>query len=196
MNMEEIKVPLKKIQKVIGLEMVPSTQDMALELARRDEPEGTMLLANAQTAARRQDGSRFHAAAGGIYFTLILRPEHSGVCAQDMAGQTAQAVAETVTSIFGIKTNVKDSHAVFAWDMKNRKWKKIAGVLAETFFEPGNEFVLVGVGLNVNNRVPCSGKEPQACLKQWVGSEISRELLLEELIACFWKYYAIGCKSF
>ena len=192
--MEETKVPLKKVEKVIGLETVPSTQDLALELARSGEAEGTLVLACEQTAARRLDGSRFHAPEGGIYFTLILRPQRADLCALSLSRQTAQALSDALAAVFDLKTKVKDGHSILAWDKKNRKWKKTAGVLAETFFEENGRFALVGVGVNVNNRVP-AGKEPHLSLKQCAGVEISKELLLDELLTAFWKQYAYWLKS-
>lgn len=192
--MEETKVPLKKVEKVVGLETVPSTQDLALELARRGEAEGTMVLACEQTAARRLDGSRFHAPEGGIYFTLILRPRRADLCAFSLSRQAAQAVAETLTAVFGLRTKVKDGHSVLVWDKKKRQWKKTAGILAETFFEENGRFALVGVGVHVNNR-PAAGKEPGLSLKQCTGAEISKELLLDELLNGFWKQYACWLQS-
>ena len=43
--MEETTIPLQSVTKVIGLELVDSTQTLAKELAERGEPEGTLVLA-------------------------------------------------------------------------------------------------------------------------------------------------------
>lgn len=188
--MEETILPLKSVQKVIGLETVSSTQDLALELARNGEPEGTLVLACEQTAARRHEGTRFHAAEGGVYFTLILRPERTDLCAASLSRRAVRSVADALTELFGIKTKIKEPNAVLAWDTKAKKWKKIAGVLVETFFEPEGRFALVGMGINVNNRVSNGGKEPMTGVKQLLGMEISKELFLEEMLPVFWKHYA------
>ena len=76
---------MKCVKRVIGLELAQSTQDLALELAQRGEEEGTMVLACQQTAARKQDGSRFAAGEGGVYFTLILRPAKADLCALSLS---------------------------------------------------------------------------------------------------------------
>lgn len=188
--MEETKIPLKCVKKVIGLELAQSTQDLALELAQRGEEEGTMVLACQQTAARKQDGSRFAAGEGGVYFTLILRPAKADLCALSLSRQAAQAVAEALAQAYGIKTKVKLPNEVLAWDGKTRQWKQIAAVLAETFFEENSRFALLGVGVNVNNRLTGSAKAKSVSLKQLIGMETSKEVALDEILTSFWKHYA------
>ena len=121
--MEETIVPLQRVKKVIGLEAVSSTQDLALELAQKGEPSATLVLACEQTAARRQDGTRFAAAEGGVYFTLILRPSQNEGAAASLARQAALAAADTLGEMFAVRTKVKPDHSVLAWDGKNRQWK-------------------------------------------------------------------------
>ena len=43
--MEETTFPLQCVTKVIGLETLDSTQDLAYELAQKGEPDGTLVLA-------------------------------------------------------------------------------------------------------------------------------------------------------
>ncbi len=187
--MEETTLPLKKVQKVIGLETVSSTQDLALELARRGEEDGTLILACEQTTARRQDGSRFHAPEGGVYFTLLLRPGKNDLCAASLNSVAAESIAEVISSAFGMKTKTDAVHAVLVWNTKKRKWQQVAAVLTETFEEKA-PFVLAGMGVNVNNRVSASRKEKEISVKQLIGETVSKELFLEEILLSFWKYYA------
>lgn len=189
--MEETIVPLQRVKKVIGLEVISSTQDLALELAQKGEPSATLVLACEQTAARRQDGTRFAAAEGGVYFTLILRPSQNEGAASSLARQAALAAADTLGEMFAVRTKVKPDHSVLAWDGKNRQWKKIAGVLVESFAAENQPFVLVGVGVNVNNRLPAREKESTS-LKQLIGTETSKELFLDGLLDRFWTHYAHG----
>ena len=72
--MEEIKLPLQSVTKVIGLDTVDSTQSLAKVLAQQGAEDGTLVLAGEQTAGRGRYDRSFSAAHGGVYFTLILRP--------------------------------------------------------------------------------------------------------------------------
>ncbi len=188
--MEETTFPLQSVTKVIGLERVDSTQDLAYALAQKGEPDGTLVLACEQTAARCQSGEAFSAGEGGVYFTLILRPEKADLCALSLSKQAAQAAADMLAEVFGLKTKIKVPNTVLAWEPKSRKWKKIAGVLVETFFEEDRRLALVGMGVNVNNRLPSGLKETAVSVKQLIGSETSKELFLDELLNAFWKRYA------
>lgn len=188
--MAETTIPLQSVTKVIGLETLGSTQDLAYELAQKGEPDGTLVLACEQTAARCQSGCVFSAGEGGVYFTLILRPQKAALCALSLSKHAAQAAADMLAEVFEIKTKVKAPHAVLAWEPKTRKWKKIAGVLVETFFDETNRVALVGMGVNVNNRLSASLRETAVSVKQIIGAETSKELFLDALLDCFWKHYA------
>src|SRR4051812_19853847 len=53
----------------------PSTNDRAAALARADAPEGTIVLADAQTGGRGRLGRSWHSPAGeNLYLSLLLRP--------------------------------------------------------------------------------------------------------------------------
>lgn len=191
--MEERKFPLQSVTKVIGLECVPSTQTLAEELAYCGEPDGTLVLACGQTAAYGRDGRPFSSAEGGVYFTLILRPNKPVASLPSLGEKAALAAAQTVSSVFGVKTKTTPAGDVLAWEPKSRKWKKLGGVLAEA--SSAEDCMLLGVGINVNNRLPASAKETSVSLKQLIGSETSKELFLDELLENFWKGYAYWLQS-
>lgn len=191
--MEERQLPLQSVTQVIGLETVPSTQTLAEELAAAGEPEGTLVLACEQTASYGRDGRPFSAAEGGVYFTLILRPNKPVCALGSLAEKTAEAVSFTVSSVFGVKTKAAANGDVSAWVPNARKWKKMGGVLAEA--SAAGDVILLGVGVYVNNRLPSSAKDSSVSLKQLIGTETSKELFLDELLENFWKYYAYWLMS-
>ncbi|MBR4355579.1 MAG: biotin--[Elusimicrobiaceae bacterium] len=192
------ELSLQQVTKVIGLASAKSTQTLAKEMALNAEPEGTLVLAEQQTAGRGRYERHFSSARGGIYFTLILRPYKPASCNASLSVRTGQAVAHTLSSLFGIRTKIKLPNDVLAWDPKARRWKKICGILIETAAgETTNYWVLVGVGININNRLPAALKETAVNLKQLIGMEADRELFLEKLLENFWKEYAcwqVSCR--
>lgn len=125
---------------------VDSTNRVALELAHAGEPEGTVVLAEEQTAGRGRAGRAWHSErAAGIYMTLLLRPPLS------------PAQAPLLTMLAGIS-----AHAAIQSELKlsvDLKWpndlvlggKKLGGILTEMHAEPSAvKFVIVGIGINVN----------------------------------------------
>ena len=186
---------VKAVTKVIGLESVDSTQNVAKELALCGEPEGTMVLACTQTAGRGRYDRTFDSGEGGVYFTLVLRPQKPAACNASLSVRVGEAVAKTLTEMFGFKTKIKEPNDVLAWDNTARKWKKICGILIETSAGETNHWVLVGVGVNVNNRLPATLKDSAVSVKELVGEEVLKEIFLEELLENFWQEYACWLAS-
>ena len=186
---------VKNVTKVIGLESVDSTQNVAKDLALCGEAEGTMVLACTQTAGRGRYERSFDSGEGGVYFTLILRPQKPAACNASLSVRVGEAVAKTLTKLFDLKTKIKEPNDVLAWDHKTHKWKKICGILIETSAGETDHWVLVGVGVNVNNRLPAALKDTAVSVKQLVGQEVLKEIFLEELLENFWQEYACWLAS-
>lgn len=186
---------VQSVTKVIGLESIDSTQNLAKELALSGEPEGTMVLSCRQTAGRGRYERSFDSGEGGVYFTLILRPQKPAACNASLSVRVGEAVAQTLTDMFGFKTKIKEPNDVLVWDQQARKWKKICGILIETSAGERDHWVLVGVGVNVNNRLPASLKDSAVSVKQLVGEEVLKEIFLEELLENFWREYACWLAS-
>ena len=180
--MAETIFPLQSVTKVIGLERVDSTQALAAELALKGEPEGTLVLACEQTEAFGRDGQPFYSAEGGVYFTLLLRPNKPE---DDF----------TLTAIFEIRTKATNEGDVLAWDKNAHKWKKIAGVLVQALHTDTEDWALLGVGIHLNNPLPASRKKTEVSLKQLIRTETSKELFLDELLENFWKEYSYWTRS-
>ena len=189
--MQETQIPVQTVEKVIGLEVVDSTNNVAKELAEQGEPANTMVLACRQTNGRGRFERTFSAEEGGVYFTLILRPHACPSRNQSFSIKTAQAVSEALNALFEIKTKIKAPNDVLAWDAKSRSWKKICGILIEaSASETKTEWMLVGIGINVNNKIPASLKSTAVSLKQLLGQDIMKEVVLEEVLEHFWRRYA------
>lgn len=194
--MKETTFPLQAVRKVIGLEKVDSTQTLAKNLAVNGEPEGTLVLACQQTGGRGQYDRNFDSQEGGVYFTLVLRPQKPACANALLSTYTGQAVAETLQQAFGLKTKIKYPNDVLVWETKTRKWKKICGILIESACDSTDDkWVLVGVGVNVNNRLPAGLKDTAVSLKQLLGTQVNKELFLDILLDNFWKHYAYWLAS-
>ena len=123
-----------------------STNRVALELGYAGEPEGTIVLAEEQTAGRGRAGRAWHSERGtGLYLTMLLRPRLSPAQAPlltMLAGISAQAAIRAQT----------DLAAELKWPNDLLlDGKKVGGILTEMHAEPNAvRFVIVGIGINVN----------------------------------------------
>ena len=125
---------------------VDSTNRVALDLGHAGEPVGAVVLAEEQTAGRGRAGHTWHSErAAGIYVTLLLRPRLAPVQAPlltMMAGLSAHAAIQAQT---GLAVDLKWPNDLLI------AGKKVGGILTEMHAEPGQiRFVIVGIGLNVN----------------------------------------------
>lgn len=134
------------------LEQVPRGMDLARQRIRQAEEEnrsfasGTVILADKMMQSRGRFQRPWHAPRGGLWMTIILvntlLPENS-LLVPIAAGV---ASCETLLSC-GIAARIKWVNDIL---VDNRK---ICGILTETFTGPrsGEEYILVGIGINVNN---------------------------------------------
>jgi BirA family transcriptional regulator, biotin operon repressor / biotin---[acetyl-CoA-carboxylase] ligase len=123
-----------------------STNRVAMELGYAGEPEGTVVMAEAQTAGRGRSGRSWHSEKGtGLYFTVLLRPK------------LAPAQAPLLTMLAGVSAYT--AIAAHTGLVPELKWpndlllngKKLGGILTEMHAEPNVvRFVIVGIGINVN----------------------------------------------
>lgn len=128
---------------------VGSTNDVAAAAAERGAPEGTTIVAGAQTSGRGRRGRTWFSPPGaGLYVSTIIR-RTSIAPWLTLAGGVA--VAEGIRVATGLPTEIKwpnDIVAVGGAGFKSRR--KIAGILAEASSGPGGlQHVVLGIGINV-----------------------------------------------
>ncbi len=136
-------------RKVMLYDWVTSTNDLAHWLARHDEHEGTVVFARGQTQGRGRLGKDWVSPYNqGLYFSFILRP---GIRAEDASRITltvAWGIARALAEVHVPEVSIKWPNDILA------RGKKICGILTEMHLEGVTiDYVVVGVGLNVNATV-------------------------------------------
>ena len=120
-----------------------STQDELRRLAEAGAPEGTVVLAERQTAGRGRQGRRWQSPGGGLYFSLLLRPAYP-LDRLPLLPLAAGVGLVRAAGVGGLKW--PNDLSVFV----DGELKKLGGVLLEAQVL-GEElhYALLGVGLNV-----------------------------------------------
>ncbi len=122
-------------------ESVESTNDDLRLLGQAGIPEGLILLAEHQTAGRGRRGAAWFSPAGeSLAFSILLRPEEPKSLWPRLALATGLAVAEAIESC-GLQAGIKWPNDVWI------SQRKVAGILVEA----GADFVVIGIGLNINS---------------------------------------------
>ncbi len=140
---------MSKLQiKLECFESLESTNTYLRQQAAKGAPEGTVVIANAQTAGRGRMGRSFSSAPGlGIYMSLLLRPDCAPEKAHTLTASTAAAVCRAIEKASGLEPEIKWVNDIIL------RGRKICGVLCESSAsEKGLDYVVVGIGLNVINR--------------------------------------------
>jgi BirA family transcriptional regulator, biotin operon repressor / biotin---[acetyl-CoA-carboxylase] ligase len=159
-----------------------STNRVAMELGYNDEPEGTVVLAEEQTAGRGRVGRVWHSERGtGIYVTLLLKPKIPPVQAPlltMMAGLSARTAIQAQT---GLIVDLKWPNDLILGG------KKLGGILTEMYAEPSQvRFVIVGIGINANQeKFPANLSAIATSLRVQTGRAQSRMELLVRLLREF-----------
>ena len=166
---------------VIKLGEVSSTMDAARELAEKGCPEGTVVVAERQTRGRGRFGRTWASPAGGLWFSVVLRPSlpHEDLSKLPLVG--ALAVARALKKAFGLKAELRWPNDVLI------RGRKVCGVLVENSFLRGKvAFSIIGVGVNANFRaadLPGDLPERATTLMDELGKRVDLDRLLETILA-------------
>ena len=160
---------------------VTSTMNVARDMARKGCPHMTVVIAGRQKEGRGRLKRTWLSAEGGLYFTMVLRPEIPIALAPRLNFLASLVLAQTLQRLFHIDAGVKWPNDILV------KGKKLAGMLSEMEAEADLvTFVNIGIGLNVNNDP--SDKEPGATsLKKLRGEKLPRKELLARFLDAFEK---------
>lgn len=123
-----------------------STNDVALDLARNGEPEGTLVITDWQRRGRGRGGHTWTSPRGSdLLFSIILRPEGDARDALTLTLALAPAIAISLGRLLDTRVGVKWPNDVVT------PRGKIAGILAEGASQGSRaSFTVVGIGVNVN----------------------------------------------
>ena len=159
-----------------------STNRVALELGHAGEPEGAVVLAEEQTAGRGRAGRKWQSErASGIYVTLLLRPKLAPVQAPVLTILAGLSAHDAVREVTGLDVDLKWPNDLML------EGKKLGGILTEMHAEPSQvRFVIVGIGLNVNQeRFPSELAGIATSLRAQTGKVHSRLEILVRLLREF-----------
>jgi len=161
-----------------------STNADLLASARDGAPEGTVLVADHQTAGRGRAGRTWTAppTASLLVSVLVRPPAH-------LAGLTTMAMglaaADAVESIAVFRPRLKWPNDLVWPGDGSAPDRKLAGILAEAHWPTAGEAaVVIGIGINVNwpTDLPADLAEIAIAVNHIAGHEVDRELLLVELL--------------
>lgn len=151
---------------------VDSTMTVAKELARKGCPHFSVVIAEKQLTGRGRLTRSWHSEGGGLYFTIVLRPQIPPPLVSRYGFAASLVLARTMQNHFGIDARVKWPNDILVNE------KKLCGMLSEMeVVDDQVSFLNIGIGINVNNNP--TPKEPNAIsLNALLGEMVPRKKVL------------------
>lgn len=168
---------------------IPSTNLLAYQLAQEGAVDGTIVIAEQQTAGRGRFDRTWHSPEGaGLYLSIILRPNFPTSQAPGVTIMTAVALADTLVGYSPLAVQIKWPNDVLLGGLK------IAGILAEVTANQAKmvDSLIVGVGINVNHQAhdfPEELRSIATSLRSVTGSMVNRLDLLTSFLQRFQTEY-------
>lgn len=164
-------------QRTIYYPSLTSTMDVARQEAQQGAGEGTVIIADEQTAGRGRLNRAWLSPGGNIALSVILRPGldylHSLVMLASLT------VVHSIEAVTGLKARIKWPNDILIGG------KKVCGILVESRAQ-GNrvDYAIIGIGVNVNLRPDdFPGILPIATsLSRELGKEVARLSLIRCLL--------------
>ena len=183
----ESVIPIEGIvNNVIYFDETDSTNTRAKLFGEEGAADGTLVVADCQNMGKGRRGRSFSSPRGqSIYMTFLLRPDILPIRASMITILSAMAVRSALSEICGIDSLIKWPNDVVA------DGKKICGILTEMSAELTKvNYVVVGIGINVNNEKMSKDIENVAIsARMLTGSIQRRSLIIGSVCKWFGIYY-------
>ena len=185
MRIDELRASIRTRcigRRIVFEELLESTNLTAQDLGNAGEPEGVVVVADAQSGGRGRDGRSWVSPKGvNLYFSILLRPE----CTVARSSQLSIAAAFSLHRALSPYAPVQ-----VKWP--NDIWcggRKLSGILCSlSCMGSRTDFVVVGIGVNVNLDKFPEGV-PGTSLLLECGRRFDRAALLGEILAAFEQEY-------
>jgi BirA family biotin operon repressor/biotin-[acetyl-CoA-carboxylase] ligase len=161
---------------------IDSTNTVALRMAAAGAAEGTVVLAEEQTAGRGRFGRTWYSEkSSGIYVSVILRPNLTPAVAPVLTLMAGVAAQSAIARTTGLSSDIRWPNDLLLGG------RKLCGILTEMSAEVDRlHAVVIGIGINVNHSEIPEELRPIATSLRLEGGRIYSRLqilvaLLEEL---------------
>lgn len=173
-------------QTIYFYEETDTTNNRARELALEGAPEGTLVVAEKQTAGRGRRGKVWESPLGtGIWMSLVLRPQIAPAEASVLTLLCGLATAEAIEAETGLSAGIKWPNDILI------NGKKAVGILTEMDCEMSEvHFVIPGIGINVNTAsFPPEIADIATSLYLECGKTVSRRRLVHKVLERLEEHY-------
>ncbi len=176
--------------RIFHFQELESTMDQAKLLAKSNAPHLSVVIAENQTLGRGRLNRKWFSSNGGLWFTLILKPQIPPILSYIYNFAASLCLSRTLNRLFDFDVKVKWPNDLLL------NGQKLAGLLSEMETKGDMaEFVNIGIGLNINNE-PRQYEPKAVSIKDILNREVSRRLILKTFLSDFEdQIQTIDCKT-
>lgn len=163
---------------IVVMKSVDSTNDEVKRRAINGEKSGLIVAADEQTAGKGRLGRVWKSNNGGIYFSLLIRPELPPSDIASITLAAGYAVCLAIRDYTGCDAKIKWPNDII---INN---KKVCGILTEMAAQSDRlDYVIIGIGINANHTsFPDEIKNKATSLFLETGNKIDKNDLLHHII--------------
>ncbi len=173
-------------QNLVFLDIVDSTNNEAKRRAEQGAPDGTLVVALEQNAGKGRRGRSWVSSnGGGVWMSLLLRPQIPPECASMLTLVAAMAVEAAIRRVSGLEGQIKWPNDVVL------EGKKVCGILTEMSTEMESiHYVVVGIGINVGaTEFPEEIRDKATSLSLCTDAPVNRAALTAAVAEAWEGYY-------
>lgn len=166
-----------------------STQDYANKLPNIKAVHGTMVIASRQKMGKGRIGRSWISPKGGLWMSILFRPEFSVNSIIFTQFMGAVSVAEAIMAVTKIRCTLKWPNDILINE------KKVCGILVDVNIQGNNKVIVLGIGLNaniavslVNDNLTDNSIDATSLSKEY-GNEIDLARLIKAIVDRIEYYY-------
>ncbi|HSF19985.1 MAG TPA: biotin--[acetyl-CoA-carboxylase] ligase [Vicinamibacteria bacterium] len=130
---------------LVSIERTGSTNTECFALGRAGAPEGTLVLAERQERGKGRWNRPWESVSGGLYLSILLRPQSRRSPLTLLPLLVAVSVAEAAHELTGVRIRLRWPNDLYV------AGRKLGGILCESsLIGSRTEFTVAGIGVNVN----------------------------------------------
>ncbi len=165
--------------RIFHFQKLESTMDKAKTLAKDNAPHLSVVIAEDQNSGRGRMNRKWFSSKGGLWFTIILKPETPPPLSYIYNFAASLSLAKSLRHLFDVDVHVKWPNDLLL------DGKKLTGLLSEMATRGDMvEYINIGIGINVNND-PRQYEPKAIALKDVLQKNVSRKLILETFLNDF-----------
>ena len=164
---------------------VASTNEEAKARGKAGAAEGLVIVAESQSAGKGRLGRTWSSPPGGLYLSLLLRPQLTTKELLRMTVYSCVPVAQAIEEVTDLQVQVKWPNDL---ELNGRK---LGGILVEGVSKLNRlDFVVLGIGINVNAEPTTDKVERAVSLRAVLCREVDQEKLLASILQHLDRFYS------